>query len=347
MQDVFKPFGGRATGSFSERFHHSRLVLTAVYVVILAVILSVSGGTTRQIFSQRLSARFNVMDVHNTGSNVNAPRPPRAEDVRQDLQSAIVLVHGSLLVIAGVLSYWLAGLTLRPIERSYERQRQFVADASHELRTPLAILQTQLENAKGIAKTPHDTAVLEGYLEEVGRMSHIVRDLLTLSRMDDADVGTVTFAPVNAQIVIDNAITRLQIVAATHQVDLKQISDPKDVLVYGYEEWISQAVVNVLKNAIVYNKPQGTVEVNTGEQDGTWFVRVKDTGIGMSEEELAHVFDRFYRPEKSRSRETGGSGLGLAIVQAAMHRMHGTIDIESTQNVGTTVTLTFPIHKTS
>lgn len=349
MRNILKRSGAKDTDLFSYQFRRSRLILTIIYVAILAVILFSSATITRSIFSERLNERFHSFQDYSGTRPEHMPAPPNAEDVRGDLLQVTIIVNGLLLLVAGGLSYLLAGITLRPIQLAYNRQRQFLSDASHELRTPLAILQTDLENERATTKVSATQKAIESHLEEVARMGHLVADLLTLSRLSDGKKDGQKMLPVDLASTVKISVDRLQSVAKKHGVTLALSKDNlQEILVLSQnDDVLMEAVTNVIHNAIVYNREGGRVDVSVGIQGRSATVKVEDTGVGIAEGEIKKVFDRFYRSEKSRSRQTGGSGLGLSIVQSIMRTLDGSITIASELGKGTVALLTFPIHKAS
>lgn len=350
MQNVFKLFGVKDTDSFNAKFRHSRIILTVIYVIILAVILIISSSATRAVFSQRLHTRFYTFEAFTENGIIleRTPPPPKAEDVQSDLLDVLMIVNGSLLIIAGFVSYWLAGITLRPIKVAYMRQRQFLSDASHELRTPLAILQTDIENQLSTEKDSKYRENLLSQQEEITRMTHLVNDLLILSRLNEQNKELHHFKVYDLQEVIKKATDRFTPIFEQRKIDFKLIQPENlKLAVLGDDALLIQAIGNVINNAIIYNNQPGTVTVEVSQKDNQAVIAVTDSGIGMSEEELAKVFNRFYRVDKSRSRQTGGSGLGLSIVKSIIKAHNGFISIKSEPLKGTTVTITLPIHKTS
>lgn len=362
MQNVLKPFAAKVTDSLNGPFQRARIVLTFVYVMILLGILFSSSSFTYSTFSRQLTHRFEHYEVRPPIPNwpisselVNGVVVmPNPADLRTDLIDALIIVNGILLVTAGVLSYWLAGLTLRPVQTAYNRQRQFLSDASHELRTPLAILQTDLENQLGAKDvTPIAREQLVSHLEEVERMSNLVRGLLELSRLDEGATLTesngYSLELVAINQIATQAVERLMQRAAQAGVTLRLVTEAgaDQVLCKVNRELLLQALSNVIMNAIVYNKPAGEITVSTTTDRQHITLRVQDTGVGMTAEDAAQVFTRFYRAEKSRSRKTGGSGLGLSIAQSIIQKFDGTIALTSELGVGTTVSVTLPVHKAS
>ena len=340
MPHASRPFGARAIASFSRLLKNARLSLTAIYVVLLAIILAISTSVTYSAFSSRLDTRFQHIRPA-PGTIVIWPLgpPPDPEQVREDLLESFLFTDGVLLVIAALVGYWLAGITLQPIEEAAERQRRFVSDASHEMRTPLTILQTDLENELSVTTDTTTRERATSQLEEVERMGRLVTDLLTLSRLDEAATPEV-WQDVSLNELMQEAATRFQAIAERQQVILTvDLPVGKDLRIRTNKELLLQALSNVIKNAIAYNRPQGTVTLILRQHGREMTLAVRDTGPGISQEHQRHIFDRFYRADESRSRQTGGSGLGLSIVQSIMEQLHGSVDLESKLDEGTTVTL--------
>lgn len=331
MQHIFTQFGGRGISSFRKRFNQSILRLTALYSVVLLSILCISGFVSYAVFSRRVVHRFGAgpafVRIVDSAHPFGGPSP---EDVQQDLIESFVLVNISLIVLAVILSYWLAKKTLDPIKKTYEAQEQFLGDVSHELRTPLAVLQLALET--------EGTTAAKSNLEEVKRMTSLVSDILVLSRTDKQSFS-------KEKILIYDQLQyiaqRLDPLAKEKNVSIIIETAPSDTVLYTNSDLFIRAVTNIIQNGIFYNKPQGTVFVSYGEDGKYMYVKIVDTGIGIAKTEIKNLFERFYRVDKSRARHTGGSGLGLSIVQTIMHRLGGSVVLESVLGKGTTVILTF------
>jgi signal transduction histidine kinase len=276
------------------------------------------------------------------------PTTPRPEDVLRDLTYALIIVNSLLLVLAAILSYWLAGLTLEPIEEAYHRQRRFLSDASHELRTPLAILQADIENTLSQPKLANSLKEqAESQLEEIHRMGEIVKNLLILSRLDERALPYSTKSTVDLSELLSTLVKRFQPLAKQNGITLKESTQDEPLLVHGNEDLLLQAFGNLIKNAIVYNQEEGKVTVKSWKVGHEAHVVVEDTGIGIAAEDVDKIFDRFYRVDKSRSRQTGGSGLGLSIVQSVIAQFHGSIEVKSQPQQGTTIHLKLPLVSSS
>ena len=172
-------------------------------------------------------------------------------------------------------------------------------------------------------------------------MSVLVQDLLTLSRGGER---ASTATPVSLPMLTHDVVIRLLPLANDHTVHLVEGASVEDLFVFVNQEEVSRAVVNIIKNAILYNRPGGSVTVSLAKKGSQAELTIQDTGIGMTPEEVSHAFDRFYRAEQSRSRETGGSGLGLSIAKSVVEAASGSLSLVSTKEKGTTVTILLPIH---
>lgn len=222
-----------------------------------------------------------------------------------------------------------------------ERQRQeFTANVSHELKTPLTSIMGFAEIMEnGIVKA-EDIAPFAGKIRtEARRLLTLIEDIIRLSQLDEGG-DPVPFEPVELAALCGTVRDRLQHKAAEHKVTISVAGAP--VTVSGQRRTLEQMIFNLADNAIAYNKPNGSVRLETGEAHGEPFVRVSDTGIGIAPADQQRVFERFYRVDKSHSKMTGGTGLGLSIVKhgAALH--HAEIEMQSALGEGTTITLRFP-----
>ncbi len=337
-------FGGRDIAlnnkPSTDQFHQARLVLTLLYAGVLAITLVVSSGAIFSRFStqiqQRLeSRRFRMEQV---APGVFALVPSR-DEVLQDLRNTMVLVDGMLVLLGGGAGYLLAGYTLRPIREAYEKQKNFVSDASHELRTPLTVLSSQLQNLRDEPSLSKATKQeVQDILAGVSRMSSLVTDLLTLSKTEQS--GHVAEVISLAEFLHEQ-LELAQPLARERKVELLLDEEPEGEITT-QPKLLALALSNILRNAIQYTDAKGKVVVSSSQLENARTITVKDTGMGIAPEEVGQVFTRFYRPEASRSRETGGSGLGLAIVQSSIEQLGGKVQLESEVGVGTSVVVILP-----
>ena len=226
-------------------------------------------------------------------------------------------------------------------EQAEQQRQEFTANVSHELKTPLTSIMGYAEIIEaGIAK-PADVAPFAGKIRtEAQRLLSLIEDIIRLSQLD-AGGEEIPFEPIELQPLCCTVRSRLQ--SKADRLGLKIECTGENATVSGQRRTLEQMVFNLADNALAYNRPNGSVTIETGtDSDGAPFVRVSDTGIGIAPADQKRVFERFYRVDKSHSKMTGGTGLGLSIVKhgAALHGAVLTLD--STLNVGTRITLTFP-----
>ncbi len=233
------------------------------------------------------------------------------------------------------------GLTGR-LQVTEEARRRFVSDASHELKTPLASIRLLTDS---ILQSPEiDPATVREFVsdigEEAGRLTRISEKLLTLTRLDAAPRAERT--PVDLAAVADKVARMLTPLAKAGEVSLELDLDP-GCLVLATEDDLYQVAFNLMENAVKYNLPGGKVLVTLDRSADQVRFQVADTGVGIPEDDLPKIFDRFYRVDKARSRAAGGTGLGLSIVRDTVRLHSGTITVARRQPEGTLFTVTFPL----
>jgi len=226
--------------------------------------------------------------------------------------------------------------------RSFKQIRQFTADASHELRTPLTILKGEIEVGLRRRRRPKEYKdILASNLEEVNHMSQIVDDLLFLSK---ADMGEVHLEKhrINLAKLVSEIHAQAQTIAMTKDIRV-HISNDVDGVVIGDRLKVRQLLLNLVDNGVKYTPQGGEMRISLEKDDGRFKLRVIDNGIGIAPEDQPHIFDRFFRVDKARSREAGGSGLGLSICKWIVEAHGGEITVESDFGKGSIFTVTFPL----
>ncbi|NIS61552.1 MAG: heavy metal sensor histidine kinase [Proteobacteria bacterium] len=226
--------------------------------------------------------------------------------------------------------------------RSFRQIRQFTADASHELRTPLTILKGEIEVGLRKRRRPEEyKEILTSNLEEVNHMAQIVDDLLFLSK---ADMGEAHLEKhrVNLAKLISEVQAQAQTIAMTKDITI-HISNDVDGVMIGDRLKLRQLLLNLVDNGIKYTPEGGEVRISLEKDDGRFKLRVIDDGIGIAPEDQAHIFDRFFRVDKVRSRDAGGSGLGLSICKWIVEAHGGEITVESDLGTGSIFTVTLPL----
>lgn len=229
------------------------------------------------------------------------------------------------------------------LEGAFEGQKRFVEDASHELRTPLAIALTNIEVLQmGKNTTIRDyERLLELLKPTLERMSKLSDDLLLLS---EGSQDQMKWSVVDIASLLGEVVAEASVGATAVGVSLKLEPTAEETLVMGDSLRLRQAVVNLVDNAIKYNRPGGMVKVSAQVRESDVVAQVQDNGIGISQADQQHIFDRFYRVDKSRSRAHGGSGLGLAIVKKIAEDHKGSVSAESVLGEGSTFRMVLPRH---
>jgi heavy metal sensor kinase len=228
------------------------------------------------------------------------------------------------------------------LQDSFEQIRQFTSDVSHELRTPLAILMGEMELAlRSPKQNVQYKETIMSALEEVTRLSKVVQSLLEISRAETGQVK-IDFLPLNVSDTIRDIAEDMQILAEEKGIKLESIIEDNIIIMADYVR-IHQTLINVIDNSIKYNRPNGSVLVRMQTDSQCAVIRISDTGVGIPDDCLEHIFDRFFRVDKARSRDVDGTGLGLAIVKWIVESHHGTIDVESQLGKGTMFTIKFPL----
>jgi len=256
------------------------------------------------------------------------------------------LARGSLIALGacGLGSWGLMRLAMKPIEESFERLRQFTADASHELRSPLAAMQTSLAVMQSHPERlqPADLHKVDLAANAARQMSRLVADLLLLARFDNATVQE-RFTPIPIEDLLEDLADLYDLRLASSTLRL-QTDFKAQGMVCGEADQLKRLFTNLLDNAIKYTPALGTITFSSWRRNGDIVITLSDTGIGIAPDQLSRVYDRFWRADQARSHE-GGSGLGLAIVKRIVQAHRGNITITSQLQQGSTVQVKLPLVK--
>ena len=233
---------------------------------------------------------------------------------------------------------------LRRLQILDETRQEFVSNVSHELKTPLTSMKVLADSLIGQEDVPVEfyREFMSDIGEEIDRESKIIDDLLSLVKMDKTSAN-VNISSVNMNELMELIMKRLRPIARKQNVDLV-LESFRPVIAEVDEVKMTLALSNLIENAIKYNKPEGWVHVSLNADHQNFFVTVEDNGIGIPEEAQDHIFERFYRVDKSHSREIGGTGLGLAIAKNAIILHRGAIRVHSKEGEGTTFTVRVPLN---
>lgn len=256
-----------------------------------------------------------------------------------NMKNTLIFGTITLVVVSMVVSYVLSKKTIKPMMVAYKKQTEFVQNASHELRTPLAIIQAKQEllltepNAKIIDKSEDINLTLK----ETRRLTKLISELMELARNDENNKS------LEKQ---DTDLNKLIKEIATPYIDIAKMQEKEIKLDLNYnkniklnQSKINQLLVILLDNAVKYTNSGDTITIKTYDKDSKCNIEVQDTGIGISDESINHIFERFYRDDKARSRQTGGNGLGLSIAKTIVNLHGGTIRAFHNNPKGTIIRL--------
>lgn len=326
-------------------FHSATLKLTAWYLIVIMLISITFSGIIFQISSIELNRGF---PPNGPGSTQNLIidreaferiRQERAAEGQSSLVVNLVILNIVTLLAGGVASYFLARRTLLPIKNAMDAQARFTSDASHELRTPLAAIYAENEVALRKKELPAKRmrSLLESNMEEVDKLRKLSDRLLELSTEK-----TIPLSEISLEDVGIEAITRVVDRAQAKDIVVENALQP--LTVRGNLENISDLMVILIDNAVKYSSPKTTIRLLSAQDAKSVTVSVRDEGKGISEEDKAKIFDRFYRADVSRNQdEVSGYGLGLSIAQR-IAAAHGTrITVESTVGKGSTFSFKLPL----
>ncbi|MEB3102190.1 sensor histidine kinase [Ferviditalea candida] len=303
-----------------------------------------SQGEMHLLFAGRpVYVNGNYMGSVYTGADIS-----QQTEIFKKLMMILSVMSGLFFVVSVMLGYAMSGRAMIPIIRSFQRQRQFVADASHELRTPLSVLQSSLEVIEDEERGrmgPFSVQVLDDMKDEVKRMSALVAHMLTLARADAAEIQLqIEEFPLVEEL--EKLMRRFQPLAAEKEQQL-MVEAESNLQVRADRERIRQLLIILIDNAIQYTPEGGSIRVAVQPKGDILTISVSDTGIGIPAEKQKDIFERFYRVDPSRSRSAGNAGLGLSIAKWIAESHGGAIKVESEQGKGSTFIVSLPIHPVS
>ncbi len=256
----------------------------------------------------------------------------KRNDLTKEFFETMALMAPLVLVGFGICSYIVSGIASKPIERLVLTLQRFVADAGHELNTPASIIQARSQSLeRKLSKREIIVDDLPIITAASQRMGQIVRNLMLLAELDCGNQN-----PVIRQVQLNEIVSRIvQVFQPRAQEKYIELQVFLEVTVVLAElDALECILTNLLENALKYTESGGVITLRCAEVGGEVCISIQDTGIGISEESLPLIFDRFYRVDKSRSRASGGSGLGLAIVKTVAERLYGRVEVESQPGIG-------------
>ncbi len=266
------------------------------------------------------------------------------DEAKQRLLHTLIGINLLILGLSGAAGYFLAGRTLRPIKEMIDSQKEFITDASHELRTPLTALKSEIEvnlrdrnlNLKEAKK------LLQSNLEEVNNLQALSDNLIKLTQYNKISAGVLR-DDVTFNDLVKEAIKKINGLLKKKKISLKV--EGEEVKVRGDKQSLTELLVILIDNAIKYSPAETTINLIAKKTSRNITIEVKDHGEGIDKEDLPHIFDRFYRADKSRTRtDVSGYGLGLSIAKEIVSKHKGIIKVTSQKNKGTTFIVHLPLN---
>lgn len=308
------------------------------------VILSINRAAAKML---GLSEDSVGKDIFSEKTSVNLKEPTQIALSGKNTEEVFALRDGNCQLLANPVSTdgkvtgaALLVLDVTEKERAEQMRREFTANVSHELKTPLQTISGYAELlANGMVADKDKTAFSEKIYAEAQRMIRLIEDIIKLSNLDEGAVE-LTRETVDLYVTAENTVRSLLPAAKKANVTLSLNGENAEI--YGIPQLLTAVVYNLCDNAIKYNKDGGTVFVNVKNNAENIVLSVRDTGIGIPKEQQERIFERFYRVDKSHSKEVGGTGLGLSIVKHAAKLHDAKITLESEVGKGTEITVIFP-----
>lgn len=320
-------------------FDTARLKLTAFYLLIIMLISLTFSGIIYRGVGVILSHRMEMIEsrMKRMGPFEELSLVNDIHMVRQRVLIILAYTNVGILVLSGAGGYWLAGQTLKPIEKTMEDQKRFVADAAHELRTPLTALKTSIEVALRDKKKKNLKKVLKSNLEEVNSLQKLTNNLLTLSKYQ-SNGSKLDWEKVDLKDLINQSLKQVKPMADKKQIKIRP--NLESTTAKADKKSIKKVFTILLDNAVKYTPEKGKIKINLYSQNKQATIQVTDTGMGIAQKDLPHIFDRFYRAETSRTND--GFGLGLSLAKKIVNLHQGVIKVDSELDQGTTFTLNLP-----
>lgn len=331
-------------------FESARIKLTTWYLLIIMLVSIMFSMVIYVGATNELSRIQRVQTLRQRELTEGIVPPTRAfridpeviEESRNRVRLALIVINFIIFGVAGAAGYFLAGRTLKPIEEMIDEQNKFITGASHELRTPLTALKTSTEvGLRDKNLTAADArSLLRDNLEEVENLKLLTDNLLRLSQFEELN-GDMDMKSVRLSEILEESKRKVSALAKAKRIT---IEIPKErSKVKGDKVSLVELMVILFDNAIKYSPKGSNVNVTTVSSDHKILIKVKDMGMGIDEKDIKHIFDRFYRGDKARSKENvSGYGLGLSIARKTAGLHGGTIEAESESGKGSTFTVTLP-----
>jgi len=346
--------------SYFSLFQQARIKLTLWYLLIIMIISLAFSAGIYNLLTAELN-RFEDMQQRKLESRIQAD--PRVRDLPEGarvilrermidstiideakirIKIALLIINLAILAASFAAGYFLAGKTLKPIREMVDEQNRFITDSSHELRTPLTALRSEMEvtlrDKKLKLKDARDS--IKSNLEEVVAIQNLTDNLLKLTKSFNQQNKRVEAIKINE--VVEYAVKKVNPLAKQKNISIETKSE--NTVIIANEMEMTELLIIFLDNAIKYSTENSQIKITEKKKGNNLELRIKDNGIGIEKKDIPHLFDRFYRADKSRSKnDSDGFGLGLSIAKRIIDTNNGKVEVESEIEKGTIFIVTLPL----
>lgn len=338
MKNISKQFVGWDTLLSQDRFKRSVVILTIYYTIGVFLILVILNSMVYGLFTNSIKARDNEriekyleVDIHR---DIDEDENSKISD---DLVNILLISDIIILLLTIIVAYAFSKKTLEPLEISYRKQARFVADVAHELRTPLSVLKAGAEVVLNKERDPVEyKKFISESLDEVNRLTTLSNDLLFLVNNNK----NLLMEKLSLSDLCKQQIEKIEPYTKAKNINInKKIED--NINIKGNKDDIARLLMNLLKNAVDYNKINGEIFISLEKIGSSAIVTIRDTGIGIEKKDIPHIFERFYKADMSRTENSSSTGLGLSIVKEIIDEHKANIKIESELGKGTILKVIF------
>lgn len=341
-------------------FHSARIKLTAWYLLIIMLISTsfsvaiykvltfelerferVQRLRIERIYPQRLRLSP-LTDLREEFIRPSLLDPNSVNEIEERIKIILGITNLTIFATSAVAGYFLAGQTLKPIKEMVDEQNRFITDSSHELRTPLTSLKSEIEVSLRDKKLNLAEArnLLKSNLEEVNNLQVLSDGLIKLTQYQKGENG-LAFNKISLTDIIEEAIRKVTVLAKSR--DIKIASNVENMTIEANQTALTELFVIFLDNAIKYSQEKTEITLSTEKSEGQTVIHIKDRGLGIDEKDIPHLFDRFFRSDKSRTKgDVPGYGLGLSIAKQIIDKHNGSIKVQSKLGEGTIFTIHLP-----
>jgi signal transduction histidine kinase len=329
-------------------FYQARLKLTLLYSLIFLILFwSFSAGIylwMNKFFGDHgADSKFRISNERSIHQPRETLTEPPSDIIMDELRDVLLLLDSILLFSVPIITWFLTGNTLAPVQKSHEKEKQFLTDASHDLRTPLTILSGEIELTLRKERTKNEyKRILQSNKEEVDDLTALVENMLFFAR-ENNQYENMQKEHIDVTDLLIERVKIFQKIAKHKKITLSLNLPEQSIIIIGNQQLIKRLFISLLDNAVKYTPFGGKINVKLNQKNNFATIDFADTGIGIPQEQQEKIFDRFFRADTSRTEK--GYGLGLSIAKKIVAFHEGKIHVSSAVNKGTTVKLSFPLAK--